>query len=208
MLQLTIISWYTIIAAAPRFAAPAAGLAGLLAAASLLASPPALAEIRLPPLSNDPNRCERAYVGNTIGQANGVSDTALDLRFCDLSGKNLKAKVLSGALMSESNLSGANLEEAVMSKAYAVGINLSGANLSNSVLDRADFDKSNLAGANLRNAVVTGCTFVGANLENVNFEDALIGNEDAKRLCLNPTLTGESRDQVGCRSKWGWFLKD
>jgi hypothetical protein len=33
------------------------------------------------------------------------------------------------------------------------------------------------------------------------FEDALIGNEDAKRLCLNPTLVGESRGQVGCRGK-------
>lgn len=103
--------------------------------------------------------------------------------------------------MSESDLSNSNLEEAVMSKAYAVGINLSGADLSNSVLDRADFDKANFTGAKLRNAVITGCTFIGANLENVDFEDALIGNEDAKRLCLNPTLTGESRDQVGCRSK-------
>ena len=29
---------------------------------------------RLPPLSKDPNRCERAFDGNTIGQANGVAD--------------------------------------------------------------------------------------------------------------------------------------
>lgn len=27
----------------------------------------------------------------------------------------------------------------------------------------------------------------------------LAGNEDVKRLCSNPTLSGESRDQVGCR---------
>jgi hypothetical protein len=27
------------------------------------------------------------------------------------------------------------------------------------------------------------------------------GNEDVKRLCSNPTLTGESRFQVGCRGK-------
>ena len=25
-------------------------------------------------------------------------------------------------------------------------------------------------------------------------------SEDAKRLCKNPTLVGESRDQVGCRT--------
>jgi hypothetical protein len=28
----------------------------------------------------DPNRCERGFDGNTIGQANGVSDKQLDIR--------------------------------------------------------------------------------------------------------------------------------
>lgn len=72
---------------------------------------------RLPPLDPDPNRCERAFVGNTIGQANAVSDKILDLRMCDLTGKNLSGKTLSGALLVDANLSGANLQEAVMSKA-------------------------------------------------------------------------------------------
>ena len=44
----------------------------------------------------DPNRCERAFVGNTIGQANAVSDKILDLRFCMLGGKDLSGKTLSG----------------------------------------------------------------------------------------------------------------
>ena len=78
-----------------------------VAAAALMALSPLNASAnggpRLPPLDNDPNRCERAFVGNTIGQANAVSDRALDLRFCDLSGKNLVAKVLSGALMVDTN---------------------------------------------------------------------------------------------------------
>jgi hypothetical protein len=39
----------------------------------------------------------------------------------------------------------------------------------------------------------------GATLTGTDWEDALIGSEDVKRLCLNPTLTGESRFQVGCR---------
>ena len=47
----------------------------------------------------------------------------------------------------------------------------------------------------------SSCTFDGADLTAAVFEDALIGNEDAKRLCLNPTLVGESRGQVGCRGK-------
>ena len=39
----------------------------------------------------------------------------------------------------------------------------------------------------------------GADLTGAIFEDALIGSQDAKGLCANPTLQGESRDQVGCR---------
>ena len=189
------------VAAAPRPVGPAAGLAGLIAATSLIMSPPALAEIRLPPLDNDPNRCERAYVGNTIGQANGVSDRVLDLRFCNLSGKNLSGKTLSGALLADTDLSGANLREVVLSKAYGVGVNLQGADLTNAVLDRIAFTNANLSGAKFVNAVMTGCTFENANLENADFEDALIGNEDAKRLCLNPTLNAEGKAMVGCRVK-------
>lgn len=47
----------------------------------------------------DPNRCDRAFVGNTIGQANAVSDRVLDLRECVVAGKNLKGLTLSGALL-------------------------------------------------------------------------------------------------------------
>jgi len=28
----------------------------------------------------DPNRCEKGFTGNTIGQSNGVSDKVLDMR--------------------------------------------------------------------------------------------------------------------------------
>ena len=44
-----------------------------------------------------------------------------------------------------------------------------------------------------------GATFKGTNLSGAVFEDALVGGEDVKRLCANPTLEGESRMQVGCR---------
>lgn len=48
------------------------------------------------PGRSDPLRCERAFTGNTIGQANAVSDKILDLRFCSFPGAELKGKVLSG----------------------------------------------------------------------------------------------------------------
>ena len=58
----------------------------------------------------DPNRCERGFVGNTIGQANAVSDKVLDLRNCAYKGADLQKKVLSGALMSGADYTGANLQ--------------------------------------------------------------------------------------------------
>lgn len=86
------------------------------------------AQVRLPPLSNDPNRCEKAFVGNTIGQANGVANTLLDLRFCDFSNDmtNLKGKTLSAALMASAKFDGADMTEVIMSKAYAVGASFIG----------------------------------------------------------------------------------
>lgn len=83
---------------------------------------------RLPPLSTDPERCQRAFVGNTIGQANGVYDKAIDLRFCDFTNEksNLKGKSLAAALMSGAKFDGADMTEVVMSKAYAVGASFRG----------------------------------------------------------------------------------
>lgn len=176
------------------------GLATLGATAVLLSSAgPAYAERPLPPLDNDPNRCERGLVGNTIGQANGVSDRALDLRLCDLSNQDLKGKTLSGALMVDTNFSGSNMQEAILSKVYAPGASFKNVDFTSAVLDRGIFDKADMSGSNFYNAVITGATFEGTNLKDTSFEEALIGSEDAKRLCANPTLVGESRDSVGCR---------
>ena len=104
--------------------------AAALSASVALAGPvsSANAEIRLPPLDPDPERCERAFVGNTIGQANAVSDRILDLRQCNYVDKDLSTKTLSGALMVDSTFKGANMTEVVMSKAYAVNADFTGAN--------------------------------------------------------------------------------
>ena len=208
---------------------------GLAALVAMVPAMQANAEVRLPPLDPDPQRCERGYVrrrrrrcrrtvvvavvltlltllttsppqtGNTIGQSNGVSgDKVLDLRFCDYTGADLSGKTLSGALLNDAILKGANLNEAVISKAFLVNTNLQNANLSNSVLDRSALDNADLRGATFVNAVITGITgFETANLEGANFEDALIGNEDAKRLCKNPSVAAsdEMKMQIGCRGQ-------
>ena len=160
----------------------------------------ALAEMRLPPIDTDPNRCERAFVGNTIGQANAVSDKVLDLRKCAYDGKDLSGKTLSGALMVNTSAKGANMKETVMSKVYAPDANFSGADFTNAVIDRATFDGSDMVGTNFTNAVITGVSFEDVDLTDADFTEALVGNEDVKRLCVNPTVKGETRMQIGCRN--------
>ncbi|GAA0183183.1 hypothetical protein LIER_42354 [Lithospermum erythrorhizon] len=156
---------------------------------------------RLPPLSTDPDRCERAFVGNTIGQANGVYDKPLDLRFCDFTNEknNLKGKTLSAALMSDAKFDGADMTEVVMSKAYAVGGSFKGTNFSNAVLDRVNFGKANLKGAIFKNTVLSGSTFEEAQLEDVIFEDTIIGYIDLQKICRNTSINEDGRAELGCR---------
>ncbi|XP_059667264.1 thylakoid lumenal 17.4 kDa protein, chloroplastic [Cornus florida] len=165
------------------------------------ASPVVAANQRLPPLSTDPDRCERAFVGNTIGQANGVYDKPIDLRFCDFTNEksNLKGKSLAAALMSGAKFDGADMSEVVMSKAYAVGASFKGTDFTNAVLDRVNFGKANLQGASFKNTVLSGSTFDEAQLEDVVFEDTIIGYIDLQKLCRNETISDEGRAELGCR---------
>lgn len=175
---------------------------GSLAAAAVLVAPQtALAAARLPPIDSDPNRCERAFVGNTLGMANAVSDKLLDLRSCVYTGKNLADKVLSGALVADADFSNTTMSNVTLTKSYAKNTNFSGADMTNAVLDRVNFTDANLQKVNFTNAVITGATFTGAKLDGATFEDALIGQEDYKQLCQNPTVTGETRAGIGCRAK-------
>ncbi|XP_052134761.1 thylakoid lumenal 17.4 kDa protein, chloroplastic [Oryza glaberrima] len=180
------------------------GLAcGVLAAWAVASSssPVIAASQRLPPLSTEPNRCERAFVGNTIGQANGVYDKPLDLRFCDYTNEktNLKGKSLAAALMSDSKFDGADMSEVVMSKAYAVGASFKGTDFTNAVIDRVNFEKADLQGAIFRNTVLSGSTFDDAKMQDVVFEDTIIGYIDLQKLCTNTSISADSRLELGCR---------
>ncbi|KAJ7965314.1 thylakoid lumenal 17.4 kDa protein, chloroplastic [Quillaja saponaria] len=145
----------------------ACGIFAVWAVAS--ASPVIAGNQRLPPLSTEPDRCERAYVGNTI------------------------------ALMSGAKFDGADMSEVVMSKAYAVGASFKGVDFSNAVLDRVNFGKADLQGASFKNTVLSGSTFDEAKLEDVIFEDTIIGYIDLQKLCTNTTLSPEGRAELGCR---------
>ncbi|PON81235.1 Pentapeptide repeat [Trema orientale] len=176
---------------------------GILAVWAVSTASPvvAAASQRLPPLSTEANRCERAFVGNTIGQANGVYDKPLDLRFCDYTNEksNLKGKSLAAALMSDAKFDGADMSEVVMSKAYAVGASFKGVNFSNAVLDRVNFGKADLQGASFKNTVLSGSTFEDAKLEDVIFEDTIIGYIDLQKLCTNKSISEDGRAELGCR---------
>ncbi|KAG6422545.1 hypothetical protein SASPL_119121 [Salvia splendens] len=175
---------------------------GVLAVWAVTAVSPVIAAgQRLPPLSTEPDRCERAFVGNTIGQANGVYDKPLDLRFCDYTNEksNLKGKTLSAALMSDAKFDGADMTEVVMSKAYAARASFKGTDFSNAVLDRVNFEKADLTGAVFKNTVLSGSTFQEAQMQDVDFEDTIIGYIDLQKLCVNKTLNEDTRVNLGCR---------
>ncbi|RQO98192.2 hypothetical protein POPTR_012G018100v4 [Populus trichocarpa] len=175
---------------------------GILAAWAVTAASPVIAAgQRLPPLSTEPNRCEKAFVGNTIGQANGVYDKPIDLRFCDYTNdkSNLKGKSLAAALMSDAKFDGADMTEVVMSKAYAVGASFRGVDFSNAVLDRVNFGKADLKGAVFKNTVLSGSTFDEAQLEDAIFEDTIIGYIDLQKICRNTSIGPDGRAELGCR---------
>lgn len=175
---------------------------GILAVWALTATSPVIAaNQRLPPLSTEPNRCEKAFVGNTIGQANGVYDKPIDLRFCDYTNdkSNLKGKSLAAALMSNAKFDGADMTEVVMSKAYAAGASFIGVDFTNAVLDRVNFEKADLKGAVFRNTVLSGSTFNQAQLEDAVFEDTIIGYIDLQKLCTNTSISADGRAELGCR---------
>ncbi|KAJ6887832.1 thylakoid lumenal 17.4 kDa protein [Populus alba x Populus x berolinensis] len=175
---------------------------GILAAWAVTAASPVIAAAqRLPPLSTEPNRCEKAFVGNTIGQANGVYDKPIDLRFCDYTNdkSNLKGKSLAAALMSDAKFDGADMTEVVMSKAYAVGASFRGVDFSNAVLDRVNFGKADLKGAVFKNTVLSGSTFDEAQLEDAIFEDTIIGYIDLQKICRNTSIGPDGRAELGCR---------
>ncbi|KAK8265490.1 hypothetical protein V6Z11_D12G180600 [Gossypium hirsutum] len=150
---------------------------GLLAVCTVAtASPVIAANQRLPPLSTEPNRCERAF--------------PLDLRFCDYTNEksNLKGKSVAAALMSDAKFDGADMSEAVMSKAYAVGASF-----------KVNFGKANLQGAIFKNTVLSGSTFDNAPLEDAVFEDTIIGYIDLQKLFTNTSIRAEGRVELGCR---------
>ena len=92
-----------------------------------------MAEIRLPPIDTDPEQMyERAFVGNTIGQANAVSDKVLDLKSCWKRPKTPTSQRRRWrALMVNTNAKRANMRETVMSKVYAPDANTTGADFTN-----------------------------------------------------------------------------
>eukprot|EP00882_Tetradesmus_deserticola_P008241 GHRQ01008686.1.p1 GENE.GHRQ01008686.1~~GHRQ01008686.1.p1 ORF type:complete len:111 (+),score=31.94 GHRQ01008686.1:184-516(+) len=61
-------------------AVAAAGFTAL----SLLTAAPAVAEFKLPPISSDPNRCDRGYTGNTIGQVRRKPGVTYQLPACSV----------------------------------------------------------------------------------------------------------------------------
>mmetsp|Transcript_6796 Transcript_6796/g.14493 ORF Transcript_6796/g.14493 Transcript_6796/m.14493 type:complete len:228 (+) Transcript_6796:81-764(+) len=188
--------------------AVAGALVGAVSLVTLVAQPDMASSLpapRLPPINmKDPNRCVPS--SSAMGQANAARDKLLDLRMCDLSGKNFQGYDISGAIMQQAKVDGTDMTDIVMSKAYASDASFRNVIFRNGVVDRVQFDRTDLTGAIFENTVLSDSTFEDAILENVDFTDVYIGDFAQKSMCRNPTLKGENpttgaptRESLGCR---------
>ena len=73
------------------------------------------------------------------------------------------------------------------------------------MIDRAYFKGASFKGALFNNAVLSGSSFEDAVLTDADFTDAYLGQFDQKKICKNPTLSGENpktgaptRESAGC----------
>lgn len=191
--------------AAPREQVPVSAVASALAAVALsmggtfLGATPAMAAtatsasgitFKLPPISDNPNRCN--FQSSAMGQANAARDSLYDLRQCKMSGLDASGFDLSGVIASDADFSKTKFRDAQLSKGFLVGSKFDGADFTNGIVDRADFEGASLRGAVFENTVLTSTSFEGADLTDADFSEAYLGDFDLKKLCKNPTLKGEN----------------
>ncbi|KAF2299319.1 hypothetical protein GH714_031503 [Hevea brasiliensis] len=159
---------------------------GLLAAWAVTTASPVIA-------------ASQAFVGNTIGQANGVYDKPIDLRFCDYTNEksNLKGKSLAAALMSDAKFDGADMSEVVMSRLMLLELASRDGHLSIlSVLicsyqNVHDYDMG-LNGITVNPTIFAGVDFSNAVLDRVNFGKANLQGAVFK----NAVLSGSTFDEA------------
>jgi len=195
-----------------------AGIAAVALAVSLGAATPAFAvaneiinangiKYKLPPLVDKPGRCK--FVSSSMGQANGARDSQFDLRACKMPTASAEGFDLSGMIAADADFSSGNFKDAQLSKGYFANANLDKADFTNGVVDRVDFEGASLKGAIFSNTVLTSTSFQGADVAGADFTEAYLGDFDLKKLCKNPTLTGEiatgehegigTRESAGCK---------
>ena len=103
-----------------------------------------------------------AYTGWLRGQLRAIH--GMGLYQADLSGQDLRDRLLTRADLREASLRGANLAGAVLRRAQLAGADLSDAELAGADLRRADLTDARLAGANLAGADLTDANLSGAEL--------------------------------------------
>jgi uncharacterized protein YjbI with pentapeptide repeats len=90
---------------------------------------------------------------------------SLDLRYANLTSRDLAGANLQGADLTGTYLKCTNLERASLTNAILRGADLTNANLASATLQDADLSYADLKGANLESASLANAILIGANLD-------------------------------------------